>query len=149
MRTFVACFVLAAAVATPGIVVAATSSTGHWAPYEVSAPIATPIQTAPPAPRGPINPALRPAVDAVKAALAAEGVELTVQPLGGEAAVASALDPSKHCPTVITFMTDSEAHLGVGTCAGEASVTTDDGITIFYTPPSIGPTIRRALGLSG
>jgi hypothetical protein len=149
MRTFIACFVLAAAVATPGIVVAATSSTGHWAPYEVSAPIATPIQTTPYAPRGPINPALRPAVDAVKAAFAAKGIELTVEPLGGEAAMASAFDPSADCPTVITFYLGNTQVLRTGACSSEGSVMTNDGITVTYTPASIGPTIDRALGLPG
>jgi hypothetical protein len=152
MRTFLACFVLAAAVATPGIVVAATSSEDHPGAFEfsaTSAPMATPIQTEPNAQRGPINPSLRPAVNAVTAAFAAKGIGLTVEPLGGEAAMASALDPAADCPTVITFILESGAHLSAGTCSSGGSVVTNDGITITYTPASVGRTIKQALGLPG
>jgi hypothetical protein len=57
----------------------------------------------------PINPSLRPDVNAVRATFAAKGIELTVEPLGGEAAMASALDPSADWPTVITFIVGSES----------------------------------------
>jgi hypothetical protein len=145
MRTVLACFVLAAAIATPGIVVAATSSSSqeHAPSIGFSATILRPTGTAE---HGPINPSLRPAVNAVKAAFAPKGIELTVEPLGGEAAAAFAIDPSSHCPTVINFeIGDQSSHLLPGSCSSEASIQTGDGLTISYTPQSVGPTIEQAL----
>jgi hypothetical protein len=146
MRTFVACLVLAAAVATPGIVVAATSSEHHGSPFVgTSSAIATPVQAAPYAP-GPINPVLRPSVNAVKAAFAAKGVELTVEPLGGEAAEAFTIDPSSRCPTVISFQIgDHGSRLVTGACSSSGSVQTNDGVTIVYMPASVGPIVDEAV----
>jgi hypothetical protein len=144
MRTLLACFLLAAVIAMPGIVVAATSSERHGSPLVVvGRAVGTAVATTP---RGPINPALRPAANAVKAAFAAKGIGLTVEPLGGEAAEAFAIDPSSRCPTVITFeLGNRNSHLTTGgACPGEGSVQAN-GLTITYTPASLRPTIDRAL----
>jgi hypothetical protein len=148
MRTFLACFVLAGVIATPGIVVAATSSErSSGQAFGLTYGAVTVTGTAA---SGPINPALRPTVDAVKAAFAAKGIELAVEPLGGEAAGAFALAPSARCPTVINFEHgDQSSQLLPGACSSEGSVQTNDGITISYSPASVGPTIDQALGLSG
>ena len=148
MRTFLACFVLAAVIATPGIVVAATSSEGSSGQvFDLTNGAITVTGTAV---AGPINPALRPTVNAVKAAFAAKGIELAVEPLGGDAAAAFALDPSARCATVINFaIGDQSSHLLPGACSSEGSVQTNDGITISYSPASVGRTIDQALGLAG
>jgi hypothetical protein len=146
MRGVVACVALAAAIATPGLVVAATSSDEHSeALFNVTGPIATPIGSAP-SPAGPINPRLRPAVNAVKAALATKGIRLTIEPLGAEGAEAFGLSPSSDCPIVIVFRTGgSLLHVNSQGCSSEGEVETSDGLHITYAPTSLGRTIDQAV----
>jgi len=145
MRGVVACVVLAAAIATAGVVVAATSSDEHPDAFNVTGSIAPPIGSDPSL-AGPINPRLRPTVDAVKAALAAKGIRLTIEPLGAEGAEAFGLSPSSDCPIVIVFRTGgSILHVSSQGCSSEAEVETADGLQITYAPTSLGRTIDQAV----
>jgi hypothetical protein len=144
MRTAVACVVLAAAIATPGVVVAAMSSGGHSV-FLAGTSVSGRLQVAP-ARTPPIDPALRPAVRAVSQALAARGIQLNVIPTGPGAAEAIAVPGSSGCPTVIVFAKTGAP--APSPSLGGSCVTTGmriKGLTIIYFPPSIGPTIEHAM----
>jgi hypothetical protein len=101
MRTAVACVVLAAVIATPGVVVAAMSSGGHSV-FLAGTSVSGSIQAIPDRTQ-PLAPALRPVVRAVSQALAARGIQLNVIPTGPGAAEAIAVSGPSGCPTVIVF----------------------------------------------
>ena len=155
MRVLLACLAVVAAIALPGVIVAATSgspSTGAFHPTSGStatgwtgyAP-SNGVVLAPPA----VDPTLRPAVDAVKRAYAARGVELVIAPLGPGAADAVRVSTTGPCPTVIQFRKRGVAGLAAsdllidGSCSqGSLQLQT---VSIVYSPSSAGPTIEAAV----
>jgi hypothetical protein len=156
MRTAIVCAVAAGVIAAPGLIVAATSSSsparysvvtgssrasGSAAPGRTGYAPSARIVLGPP----PVDPALRPAVRAVKRAYSARGVRLVVAPVGP--GVAEAVDPTtpRRCPTVIQFRKadSSEPSDPYSSCAWAALRLS--AVTIVYSPPSAGPTIRAAV----
>jgi hypothetical protein len=144
MRTVLASFVLATAIATPGVVVAAISSGGHSVFFGGTSITGGPVPLTAVAPT-PVDPALRPAVRAVKRAFAAKGIKLIVDSTGSGSAEAFDFTPSAGCPTIIVFRTPAQH----GTMSFGSSCSSEGmrikGVTITYTPASAGPTIRRAV----
>ena len=100
MRTAVAWFVLAAAIAMPGIVVAATSSSGHGGQFATVLVPTTGMRAAPP-----IDPVLRPAVRSVTRAFAKKGIALDAVPLGKRTVVMVPAMRSTTCQTFIVLQT--------------------------------------------
>jgi hypothetical protein len=144
MRTAVTCVVLTAAIATPGLVVAAMSSGGHGVTLFAGTTLTATAQAVP-VRLPPIDPALRPAVHAVKQAFAAEGIRLAVSSGRLGEADAFQLSGLGRCPIFIVIQL---ARLSTNTLFGSSCGTGTVKVgrmTIRYTPPSAGPTIRQAV----
>ncbi len=154
MRTAVACFVLAAAIATPGIVLAATSSDGHGAVLVPDVVTGTATAAGQFHPSGPqrVDSRLRPAVDAVRRALERRGGEpVHVLPAVYGIAQLVQLPTSGHqCPTTVTFELGKPQsgivmqEVGNGPPCGSGS-TDHRGVHVTYSPKSVGFVIREAL----
>lgn len=149
MRTAAACFVLAAAIATPGIVVAATSDGSHpAAAFNVtSSPVAVGSGTLRVITSGveftrPLDPKVRSTVDAVNRALAAKGVRLLITRIGQNAE--QGFEPGTHgrCPVVVSFGRRLAMFMG-GPCA-PGEIDTAIG-PIDFVPASLRATIEQAL----
>lgn len=143
MRTTVACFVLATAIATPGIVIAASGSSGQEQAETFGSGSASfhPVGIV----GAPIDPRLRQTVKAVTRALARKGVHLEVFPTGAHSADAIESDSHGRCPVAVTFGQRPESNMGSGdpVCTqGEIDSTAGP---IVFTPPSLRPTIEQAL----
>ena len=143
MRRAVGSFVLAAAIATPGIVVAATSS-GHGRAVisEYASGELHPIQAQS------LDVRLRPAVDAVRRALEANGHgHLTVFPAGDGMAQIVDLNSPQHCVTVVTF--DLTVHpsneLMLLDPACDSGSIRHGRLYVTYSPPSLSFVVREAL----
>lgn len=145
MRTAAACFALAAAIATPGIVVAATSSgPGHGPVVEG---VSTASGRATPLRQQRLDPRLRPVFGVVRDALAARGQTrlTTFAPGPGAAELVQLPKPGERCPIFVLFrITDRLKGALLGSPCGHGSVQ-QGNIEVDYTPKSLGPTIRLAL----
>jgi hypothetical protein len=139
MRTAVACFVLAAAIATPGIVVAATASS-HESRFTTTLVSGT-LQAGPP----PIDPALQPAARAVKNAFAAKGVQLTALPAGPGTVAIVEPRSSRACSVFIVLRLDYAPPFSAGPPCPTKGAGVSHGLAFSYTPGSVGPTIEQAL----
>jgi hypothetical protein len=146
MRAAIASLVLAAAIAAPGIVVAAMSSGGH-SDFTTTI-VSGPVQTLPAGVDSslPINPKLKSYVDAVVKTFAAHGTLLSVFP-GASGGAQAFQFGSAHCAVDIALGSSGHAPalfaLFVSQC-GTGSIRAGN-VTITYSPLSIGPTIRLAL----
>jgi len=140
MRTAVACFVLAAAIVTPGIVVAATSSsTGHgqilFGPPSIVVGGAHAVT--------PMGPAMQRVAHALTDTFGAKGIDLHFLPTG-QATYEAFQSGSGRCLIDIVLSSRSAAPTSFfSVCESRSTVAEDVGIT--YSPPSIGPTVEQAL----
>ncbi|HST25497.1 MAG TPA: hypothetical protein VLJ76_05870 [Gaiellaceae bacterium] len=140
MKVGLACFALAAAIGTPGLVVGAMSSA-----HDLSAVTTLHYQTAIIAPehQPPIAPELRPAVNAVKSAFAARGTKVLFFPLGSHQAEGVSLSPGTGCQVEIQITTTRGSFPERAKCP--FTTIHRSKLEIDYSPPSIGPTIESAL----
>jgi len=151
MRTAVACFVLAAAIATPGIVLAATSGgPTHGLVSETG--ISTASANATPVLSEHVDPLLRPSVDAVRRALERRGGEpVHVFPAGAGMAQLLQLPSSAHqCSTTVTFELGRPSSTSImitdtGGPRCSSGSTYHGGVHVTYSPTSVGPTVKQAL----
>jgi hypothetical protein len=141
MRTAVACLVLAAAIATPGIVVVATSSSEHAGQFTTVIVPPTGLRTAPP-----INPVLRPAVRSLTQAFAKKGVALDAVPMGKRTVVMIPARGSAVCQTFIVLQTvGATLPLQAGSACPSGGSGETERLKFSFTPASIGTTIGDAL----
>jgi len=140
MRTAVACFVLAAAIAAPGIVVAATSSAGHGGQFTT---VIVPPTGLPAAPT--IDPALRSTVRALARAFAKKHVMLDALPFGTGTAIMFPPTIAVDCQTFIVVQTlHAHPYPAMPRCSTSGADSTDH-LTVTFTPASIQPTVADAL----
>ena len=160
MRRVAACVVLAAAIATPGIVVAATSGPSASVSYAGSGTArGTYVESSPPKARITyririlghderplIDPRLRPAARALEAAFAHRGVTLIPLPAGkGTAVLFAKTLQTKPCATTIVLQTLHAPSFQTPPCPSKG-VGVAHGLRFRYTPASISPIVLRALG---
>ncbi len=142
MRTAVACFVLAAAIATPGIVVAAMSSGGRVATYRITSFSARSGATYP-VPAAAIDPALRPATRTLIRAFKARGVDLTFFPTAR--GTAEGFEPGGgSCRVDIVVSARTRAPKPFFSRCPTGSIKAG-AVTIVYSPALVGPTVRQAV----
>jgi hypothetical protein len=142
MRVGLACFALAAAIGTPGLVVGAISS-GPNAVRVGSIVDRTAILT-PESPGPPIAPELRPVVNALKEAFAAQGTTLVAAPIGAHEAEAFSFTPGVKCPLSITISYGQPVYPFQGQASCRSSTIHFSTFQIDYSPRSAGPTIEKA-----
>jgi hypothetical protein len=146
MRTAVACLVLAAAIATPGVVVAAMSSDGHGTSVfgGTAARAVVPIQvTSQPAPV--ITPVLRRAALAVQRAFAARDVRLFLEPAGPRTVVLIQAPVSNGCTIFIVIQTPGAVPAPQERSCRTSGYGGGNGLSFSYSPASIRTTIDQAL----
>jgi hypothetical protein len=136
MWVLVACLALATAIALPGVIVAATSSSpsSHVADYAPRAQIV--LGKAPSAELMGIS-------GKVQAALTAKGMNMQ---LVGEGPNEAELIEERggHCPARVSFYEDTGAAITFTNSCGTGEF--DHGnVRIDYSPPSIGPTVEQAV----
>lgn len=139
MRTAVACLLLAAAIATPGIVLAATSSSPALQTFVSNLQTSTvhPIEP------GPIDPALQPVVEAVTDAFSSRGTPLTVEPVAPTVVEAFHVSSAGGCPIFLQFRLAGSTSYPPMSCP---STTTRVGqVIVAYGPPRLRPIVDAAL----
>lgn len=139
MRSTIACFVLAAAIATPGIVVAAKRSS----PTPDTATLTSSARNV--REGTPIDPRWRPTVRAVKRALARTGVHLHVVPFGAHDAAGMEFGTHGRCSVIVLFGQRMEpGPVGLPNPCPPGEIDTALG-PISFTPASLRATIEPAL----
>lgn len=140
MRTVVACFVLAAAIATPGIVVAATSSSPAHAqtlfgPPAVVSTYAQPVAA--------MTPEMQRVAHALTDAYGAKGIELRFLPTGRETYEAFQSGSGRCLVDIVLSSQSAAPEPFFPACITRSTVA--DGVGITYSPPSARRTVERAL----
>lgn len=141
MRAAAACVVLAAAIATPGIVVAATSSSPRPGQFLVGQPS---VVSSFAQPVVPMSPAMRRVSDALTANFGAKRIELHFLPTG-QATYEAFQSGSGRCLVDIVVSTSSTAPELVFPTSCDSRSTVADGVGITYSPPSVRGTVEQAL----
>jgi hypothetical protein len=141
MRALVACLAVVAAIALPGVIVAATSSPGQLgSSYSSSQLQVLPAETVP---SGLPSTALMTASLSVEAALDEQGKD--VRFVGdGPSQVELQGTSGGSCPVRVIFRDESAGLSAYANSCGTGEFV-HDNVKIVYSPPSIGPTVRRAV----
>ncbi|HEX3455035.1 MAG TPA: hypothetical protein VHS03_10440 [Gaiellaceae bacterium] len=143
MRAFVACLAVVAAIALPGVIVAATTSSARVQEFQsITGSVAVGYGRAQPVT------AMSPAAGAVSAAVAAEfrtdGVDLSpFLPLAKDAFDAIQSGSAK-CPVDVVVNTGAQARAPfLSRCTSRT--TRVRGVWVTYSPLSAGPTVEQAV----
>ena len=135
-RAYAACFVIAAAVAVPGVIgVLVTDGHSHGLSFAAGTSLTA---------RSAVTPRLRPVVAAVKRAFVARGVELAEAPTGPGEAHLVQVGLSGDCRIDIVVEDLRAGQLSYGNSCGTGELRAGQ-IEIFYSPPAVGPTIVQAV----
>ena len=148
MRVLVACLVVAAVIALPGVIVASTSNPSTSSvEYSSGGPIveippatvrAGPVPT-------PIDPALLPTISAVTRALATKGIGLSLISHGADYTHFQQVGKVVgNCPVDI-WIEDTTGGIVLARSDCGTGQVSKGKVRIVYSPPSIGSTVKKAL----